>query len=347
MSRDWIERDWINNIASSLEKFSWQGNTANFRCNICGDSDSNKSKRRAYFYKSKDGYSFKCHNCGAAHRFSTYLRMTFPLEYQKFKVDLLKDKQAGRTLFDIPDKKTEPKLPPLKKELKKHTQISLDKLPMDHISVKYCVGRRIPVNKFDRIFYTDNFSEWVKENAPSYDYQRLPKDARVLFVLRNRQKKIIGVQARTLDPKSTMRFITLKFDPIANKIYGLDYLDETRPYFVVEGIIDSYFLPNSVALCGGDVTMSLSELDKDKAIIVLDNEPRSKDTVTRLKKAIELGYTVCIWDSLDSKYKDINDMILKGGLTRKDVLKAISQGICKDVDALLRLHLWKRVKIYK
>lgn len=346
MSRAWIERDWINNIASSLDKFSWQGNTANFRCNICGDSDTNKSKRRAYFYSSKDGFSFKCHNCGESHRFPTYLKRCFPMEYQRYKVDLLKDKQEGRSLFDYQEKKKEPSVPPLKKELKRHTQTPLDKLSMDHPAVTYCVGRKIPTNKFERIFYTDNFSQWVAENAPSYNHKRLPKDSRILFVLKS-EGKIIGVQARTLDPKSTMRFITLKFDANANKIYGLDYLDRSKPYFVVEGIIDSFFLPNSVALCGGDVTMSLSALDKDKAIIVLDNEPRSKDTVTRLKKAIDLGYSVCIWDNIDSKYKDINDMILKGGMTRKDVLKVISQGICSGVDATLRLHLWKRVKIYK
>lgn len=344
MSRTWIERDWIDRISSQLENFKWvRSGIANFRCNICGDSESNSKKCRAFFYQKPAGYSFKCHNCGEAKKFQSYLYSEFPMEYQAFKLDVLKE-SANATSFA--DSKAPPKAAAPEKVMEvipTYEAITLDRLPESHPAVQYCLGRSLPKNKLDRIVYTDNFKEWLDKNTTNNRYDRMPKDKRILFILKDFDGRVIGVQARSLDSKSSMRYITLKFDDNATKIYGRDYIKPNRPIFVTEGIPDSLFLPNCIALCGGDVGDALAGYDKDQVIIVLDNEPRSRDTVNRMRKAIDLGFRVVVWTTVDSKYKDINDMVSNGGMTPRDVLKAITENIFQGIEATLALTVWKRI----
>jgi hypothetical protein len=103
------------------------------------------------------------------------------------------------------------------------------------------------------------------------------------------------------------------------------------------------FLKNGIAMAGGDFVNDLNRLnlDKNKTTIVYDNEPRNKDTIKRIEKSIEHGYSVCIWpDHLP--YKDINEMIL-AGLTQKDIMNLVDNNTHKDLQAKLRLSYWKKV----
>jgi hypothetical protein len=100
------------------------------------------------------------------------------------------------------------------------------------------------------------------------------------------------------------------------------------------------FIPNSIATAGGDLVSSISSFPKDKLVIVYDNEPRSKETIKKLDKAILNGYNVCIWpDNLE--HKDINDMFL-AGLSSDFIKHIIDTNTYRDLAAKLALTKWSK-----
>ena len=81
--------------------------------------------------------------------------------------------------------------------------------------------------------------------------------------------------------KEEPRYITIKLDENKRRIYGLDRLDVNKKVYVVEGPIDSLFLPNSIAAAGSDLNINLPN-----AVYILDNEPRNKQIVDKIQQLI-------------------------------------------------------------
>jgi hypothetical protein len=101
------------------------------------------------------------------------------------------------------------------------------------------------------------------------------------------------------------------------------------------------FIHNSIATAGGDLVSAVREFDKANLVIVYDNEPRSKETVKKLDKAILNGYNVCIWPE-NLEHKDINDMVL-AGLTTDFISHIIKTNTYRDLAAKLALQKWSKV----
>ena len=72
------------------------------------------------------------------------------------------------------------------------------------------------------------------------------------------------------------------------KIFGLDTVNFKKKYYVIEGPIDSLFLPNAVAMAGADGNASGLE-ETHNAVFVFDNEPRNKEIVSRMSKMYRQG----------------------------------------------------------
>jgi hypothetical protein len=149
------------------------------------------------------------------------------------------------------------------------------------------------------------------------------------------------VQGRALDKTSSMRYITIKFDDSKPKIFGMENVNTTHPIIITEGPIDSLFLPNALAICGGDISMSLSWLRGKDVTIALDNEPRSKDTVSRMEAAIAQGFAVCFW-RYDPTLKDINDFVKDGGIEPEKIVEHIRQNAYSGAKARVALSMWKK-----
>jgi hypothetical protein len=93
------------------------------------------------------------------------------------------------------------------------------------------------------------------------------------------------------------------------------------------------FLPNSVAMCGADVDLSVFDLD---LVYVYDNEPRNRQIVDRIDKTIEEGHKVVIWPK-DLGEKDLNDLVNTGVNVKSMVESNVYQGL----EAKLQLSNWK------
>ena len=190
---------------------------------------------------------------------------------------------------------------------------------------RYCEYRKIPL---DRVYYTDRFDELSNyAETPVKDKERL------VLPLFDEDGKLFGIQGRSLD-KDQIRYITLMFNKDKPKLFGLERVDTSKSFYVVEGPIDSLFVKNCIAMAGADIPLNKYI---SNAIIAFDNEPRNKQITVRMKKYLEEGYHVVIWpDSL--KEKDINDMIMNG----HNVDEILTQNIYKGLSGLLKLNGWKK-----
>ena len=146
---------------------------------------------------------------------------------------------------------------------------------------------------------------------------------------------MFGLSARSFDPNG-MRYITIMFDE-RPKIFGLDKVDFTKPYFIVEGAIDSMFLSNAIAMAGADA--NTSDLEHiENAIFVHDAEPRNAEICKRMERLLRNGHKVCIWPN-SVPAKDINDMYLLG---MQDIEKVIMENAVSGLSGQLRLQTWKK-----
>lgn len=344
-----IERSYVMNMASLLNKFTYDSSQdiCNFRCAVCGDSKKNMNKKRGYIYyvKEKNRYSYMCHNCGYNASFSYFLKEYFPNTYEQYKKEILEDAFKNNQLANKRERINIK--PPVKKVVniipESEIAVPVSSLLETDAAYDYCKNtRKLPIDTLTEIKYCKNFNEYLKQYIKEDD-RKYPKDARILFELRTKDNILFGVQSRILHDDG-QRFLTVKFIEEMPKIYGLHKIDITKKIIVTEGIIDSLFLDNALALCGGDPISNLHEIlgvKKEQIYMVHDNEPRSVDTVTRMKKSIEFGYNVCFWN-INSNYKDINKMIING-ISIKDIENNIFKYSFREFEAKLKILHWSKI----
>jgi hypothetical protein len=304
------------------------------RCPICGDSQKSKSKARGWLLEreDKDTFHYFCHNCGASQSFSLFLKNIDGLLYKDYITEKYINKIKDEKLTTI--KKTRFETTKIKENPLK-TLKKISQLDPSHPLKKYIEKRKIPSNQHYRLYYAPKFKTWVNSIIPN-KFQNTEKDEpRLVIPFIDKEGEVFGVSARGFDPNG-IRYITIMFDE-RPKIFGLDKVDFTKTYFVVEGAIDSMFLSNAVAMAGADGNMDGLE-NLENAIVVYDNEPRNKEIHKRMEKIINQGYSICIWPP-NIIGKDINEMILNGFNNIEDI---ILKNTYKGLEANLKLISWKK-----
>jgi hypothetical protein len=324
---DITDDKYINLLSSRLEKFKKiKINLYNFRCPICGDSQKNKNKTRAYFYSVKNNTNFKCHNCGSSLSFNNFLKQIDPTLHKQFTLEKFKQGFTGNN-FVVEDPKFDFKKPIFRKN------IDLPKASENEISKKYLESRLLDSNQF---YFAEKFKEWTNTQKQTFDVIR-KDESRIIIPMYDFDNSLIGFQGRALVP-SNVKYITVMLNEDSPKIYGLNNIDINDEVYVTEGPFDSTFIQNSIALCGADG--DLKSLGIRDYVWVYDNEPRNVDIVRRIEKCIDQGEKVIIWPST-IKQKDINDLIISG-MTKSEVMQLIEQNIYSGLFAKLKLNQWKK-----
>ncbi len=150
--------------------------------------------------------------------------------------------------------------------------------------------------------------------------------------------KLIAAQGRALGSHE-LRYITIKVTEESPKVYGLERWKSEEHTYIVEGPIDSMFLPNCLAVAGGD--LQSIKIDKKQCVLIFDNEPRNIHTVKKLMDAIDDGWSVVIWNK-EKKFKDINDLIMNG-LSTDEILEMINKTTMKGLEADWAAREWRNV----
>lgn len=341
---DWIDQKYINLISNRLERFKRaRSGLFNFRCPICGDSKKDKTKTRGYIMeKPKVGTIFYCHNCHASLSFGNLLKHVDPSVYEEYRRDKFIERGTQQEEPQKPDisKFTRPRF--VSDEMfKNHKRIS--QLSHEHPAKKYIVNRRIPSRFHHKLFFVPKFRSWVNTIIPEkFDTssEGFVDEPRLVIPFLDKSGNCFGFQGRSFKKDDKMRYITIIVDDEKPKVYGLDTVDTRGLVFVVEGPIDSMFLPNCVAMAGSSVGLdtALPNKPRNEVVIVMDNEPRNKDIVAIIDKRIDEGYNVVIWPD-DLEYKDVNDMVLAG----LDPEQIIRDNIKSGLQAKMALTMWKKV----
>jgi hypothetical protein len=322
-----IDQKYLSIVSVKLEGFVRKGNNIwNMRCPKCGDSRKSKSKKRGYIYQYKGNLLFRCHNCSASMSFGNFLKMVDPFVYQEYQMECYQSNKGGNTPKpDWTKLISKPTFP--QSALAKINLPALSSLPDNHTARKYAASRKIPAAWLDRIYYANDFKAFIDEEFPGNDKQLKADDARIVLPFFDREKCLLGVQGRALSNTAKPKYLTI-LGAGNVKVFGLDRLDFTQPILVVEGPIDSMFLPNSIATMDASLRSVIGTIgDYDY-------------TFKQMKRSIDTGKRVCIWPK-ENQYKDINDMVM-GGMTPATILSVIEQHTHQGLKAQLEFNLWRR-----
>jgi len=346
----YIDKKFINLASGSLSQFKWKKeDLANCRCPICGDSKKNKTKARGYFFKKGNDFFYKCHNCGAGLSLYRFLEEVSPILMKDYSLERWKAGENGNSNYKKPKEDTmfgfsfKPKFKP-KSELLDEL-IPVSKLSKEHPAYQFCKLRRLPEKHYNILYYTDDFGTWMKKLDP--DCLPVGKEERLVIPFFNKKGDVVGAQGRLLsfkdeyEARQSVRYITVKADKSIDRLwYGLWRTNPKERVYIVEGPLDSLFIPNTIAMVGaGAIEQIHPHLIDSEVVYVLDNEPRNKQIVNYIDRLINKGCTVCIWPS-NINEKDINDMIYTR--TAKEIKKIIDDNTYAGLEARLNFRNWRK-----
>ena len=337
-----IDLKYINMISHRWERFKRKDDYLfNFRCPICGDSSTKKNKARGYIYKKKNDMFFKCHNCDAGKTFGGLLKETDPMLHKQYIMERYQSGVTGPRANKTPEFEfTKPTFE------HKHDDKLIDSL-MDrvdklaeacgdthtHLAVDYVKLRRIPEDKWKRLYHIDDISK-ISQLAPKYRDRIKTTEPRLVIPFFDESGKMTGLTLRDYG-NSTLRYIMVKIVEDSPTVFGLDLISKDKPVRIVEGPLDSLFLDNCLAAAGSSFN-KIKELGLEDPIVIVDNEPRNEQICKILHNNIKEGHKVVIWP--DIKQKDINDMVL----ANLDVEELISSNTFENLEAELKFTNWRK-----
>lgn len=334
----WLEIKYLDILSTQIRNFKRKSGTLwNMSCPICGDSSKDQRKARGYVYLKEGKLLYHCHNGCGTMTVPKFIKAVDEFVYNDFVIEKMMESPKHE-----PDPITNMKKPKFiadtaLSELKKVSQ-----LPHDHFCKLYVLQRAIPNPFHARLFFSPTFQSWVNRILPGkFDEKALKYDRPALVIpFVNREGRVHALQGRYFN--GDVRYVTIILDESIPKLWGLDRYDPGHRGYVLEGPIDAMFLPNAVATAGGVEISTLRYLNLENAVVVFDNEPRSKETVSKISKCIKHGLKVCIWpDGLQNK--DVNEMITDGKMTSNEVREIIDRNTFSGLRAELQLNEWKRV----
>ena len=315
-----IDLKYIHLVSPRLDRFKKvRDYLYNFRCPYCGDSEKFRNKARGYFFRKKDTMLYRCHNCDKGTTAGKVIELLDSDSYREYvKERFVGNIEKVEYNFEPPKfKKRDPKLKDL---------VPINKLNGSHPALEVLKKRQIPEEHYDKFFLCHKFCSWG-EVSSNKDHPRL------VIPFYDEEGKVFAAQGRAFG-KEQPKYLTVKFDD-KPKIFGLDRVDFTERVYVVEGPIDSLFLNNCLAVAGSD----FRDLPPCETTIIMDNEPRSKEIVSKMEKLINNNYELVIWpDSITQK--DINDMVLAG---QQDIQTTIDNNTFSGLEATVKLSAWKRI----
>ena len=336
----WIDIKYAKLIGSRLRNFKIKKNQPdtliNFSCAFCGDSAKDKTKARAYLYSSKGKLKFCCHNCQIPRSFAAMLNHIDPILYNEYVMENFKEVHGDvveKEIIDTDFFKTKPLLVHSNETLK-HFQKAID-VP---VASEYLEYRKIPVDKWNLFYYTETFKKTSNDIKPD-TFQSLAYDhPRLIIPFFDADGKVFAFQGRAFGNESP-KYLTVKIDDDAEKIFGLERLDVSKPVFVLEGPIDSVFLDNCIAVGGSAIDIPFLETIPDK-IIIPDNEPRNEVVNKLIEKYIIKGLKIVFFpDTIVDK--DINSMVMNG-IEPERLEEIILENVYQGFRARLKFSSWKR-----
>ena len=338
---DYASKTWINYIDAkvweNLPESSLKSRTSseiNFRCPLCGDSKKNRLKKRGYFYRRTG--TFYCFNCQtsltgygllkaicAPDVFDRIVQEYQVLNFNNFVHNRGKVESESSSLtqdFEVLSPR-----PSYRYLLDSKWTVK----PLSESALKYLEGRKVPDEKRGMLksICDQNGREFVL-------IQYLLDDECVYHQLDNFNRYDIKGQG-------AVKYIFPKDENInfqQKPVFNISEVDVSFPYlFCTEGVYDSLFIKNGVALGGRSLTeyqakMLKSLYPRHRLVMAFDNDYAGmQSTLKHAEKNQDLLF-LDIGDLLDAaNVKDINDFVKATG--RDDIFRSEKLLKCRTLSA--------------
>lgn len=322
-------------MSSSLRNFKKvREGRYQFSCPICGDSSTNKKKARGYLLSKDNDYIYFCHNCLYSTSFYNFLKEYDDVLFQSYKHELFLSKNKRETykirkqeVVKVEEKNEEVE------EIKFDDLIKVSELPKEHKARLYLKERMVPDESLSSLYWTDNFPELIESLFPG-KYENIWLKEGIVFKLKSG-----GITGRTIENlPSKLRFF--KAFPDINEFknnYFCHCLNKESQRFVVEGVIDSLFFQNSIAI----LSSNLNSFDFPDSIYFLDQERRSPYIGRSVSKCIESGKKVVL---LPQEYEnmDINDIVKREKFSYQELENFLLKYTYSKLKAKVKFAEWKK-----
>lgn len=332
----WLEEKYINLLSPRLNLFKrTKPNLYAFRCPLCGDSKKNKYKTRGGFYlpPSSQSYNMGCFNCGASMKFTSFLKQVDQSLYDEYKLEEYQEKnmptEPKKEAAPVARKKAAPK-----KQLDLASLMRVDELDAKHPVIQYIEHRKIPKRQWNRLYYCPKYQAWISK-FDEKNYPKATEHPRLVIPFFDKAGNVARITARAFGAEEN-RYLYTVVDKASTRLFGVDQIDPGLPVYVVEGPIDSLFLPNAIAV--GTGTYEDKELDTiPNKIFVPDNQPRNENVCKGIKKLVDRGEKVCLWQ--EDTGKDINQMVIDGR-SIQSIMKLIEESTFQGPEAQMKFSDW-------
>lgn len=280
------------------------GREIHVRCPICGDSKKNSRKKRGYFYL--ESCSFHCFNCGVSMSGMKLLESIAGQDFEDIRQEYyrMKMKNGGNLSSQIDvglDQNNQ--LSGLAYLNSLHTAIKPEwRNPLTEAATEYLENRKVLEAPYLK---GKLYSVFDKEKN---EYILIPW-------------KINGVDAyyqindfEHHDSLGRKYIFPAKKDKL---VYGLDNIDLSFPYIICfEGVYDSLFIPNAVAIGGKSLTKLQHEIiskryPSHQIVLSYDNDEAGMLAMAKQIKQHPAEFKYFKWFNYGTEEKDINDFILK------------------------------------
>lgn len=342
----YLEKEYIGKLAPYLEGFKKTKNEVyNFRCPICGDSSSNKTKQRGYIvYNNKTGsYHYFCHNCGLSVPFPKFLKSVDTSLYNEYNKELYFKSQKHK---EEEEKDIINGVFSFSKSMGTFESFKIYIKPVSELSEihqgrLYLQSRGVPADKLSRVYYTDALEQIAHHPffEGKYKDTKCSNGSGILYKLTDANGIFVGFQFRSIDKNTPKhkRFMTFT-QRFQNGYYGFEYLEGKSPEYIVEGCTDSLFLPNAVAV----LTSKLGRLDFPDAVYFSDNEPRNKEIVNQINGNIGKDRKVVLCMEPKFENYDVNDLYSYFG-NYSQFIDYIKQQTFQGLAARMVFAKWRKV----
>jgi len=315
------------------------GNEVHMRCPICGDSKKNSRKKRGYWYTATSSYH--CFNCGVSMTGLKFLQAISGSDYEDIIQEYRRMKaKAGGTLSS-------------------QMNFSIDH-PQNQLSaISYLNSLQPAIKPEWRNPLTETASEYL-ENRKVLEAPYLKGKLYSVFDKEKREYILIPWKINGVDAYYQVNDFE-HHDSLGRKyifpskkeklIYGLDNIDLTFPYIICfEGVYDSLFIPNAVAIGGKSLTKFQREIitkryPNHEIVLSYDNDEPGLQAMMKQIKTHPEEYKYFKWFDSDTTEKDVNEYVLKknnvDAFNNKDLVKKMIVGPVAMKMFLLQKGIWK------